>query len=87
MALFKTVVWALIFLTKLRFLPGVSIAIVLKELQYMLNICCIILFEHTLLRRAFVLWKLMRYFQNISQIITKLRNSLNVQSFIARLLI
>ena len=28
----------------------------------------------TLLRRAFVLWKLMRYFQNISQIIIKLRN-------------
>ena len=43
-----------------------------------------------LLRRAFVLWKLMRYFQNISQIIIKLRNSLKipiVQSFIARLLI
>ena len=32
MALFKAVVWALIFLTKLRFPPGVSIAIVLKEL-------------------------------------------------------
>ena len=31
MALFKAVVWALIFLTKLRFPPGVSIAIVLKE--------------------------------------------------------
>ena len=30
MALFKAVVWALIFLTKLRFPPGVSIAIVLK---------------------------------------------------------
>ena len=30
MALFKAVVWALIFLTKLRFSPGVSIAIVLK---------------------------------------------------------
>ena len=29
MALFKAVVWALIFLTKLRFPPGVSIAIVL----------------------------------------------------------
>ena len=28
MALFKAVVWALIFLTKLRFPPGVSIAIV-----------------------------------------------------------
>ena len=33
MALFKTVVWALIFLTKLRFPPGVSIAIVLKVLS------------------------------------------------------
>ena len=31
MALFKAVVWALIFLTNLRFLPGVSIAIVLKD--------------------------------------------------------
>ena len=31
MALFKAVVWALIFLTKLRFPPGVSIAIVLKK--------------------------------------------------------
>ena len=31
MALFKAVVWALIFLTKLRFPPGVSIAIVLKR--------------------------------------------------------
>ena len=31
MALFKAVVWALIFLTKLRFPPGVSIAIVLKD--------------------------------------------------------
>ena len=31
MALFKAVVWALIFLTKLRFPPGVSIAIVLKH--------------------------------------------------------
>ena len=49
----------------------------------------------TLLRRAFVLWKLMRYFQNILQIIIKLRNSLKIprhdgktdQSFIARLLI
>ena len=30
MALFKAVVWALIFLTKLRFPPGVSIAIVLS---------------------------------------------------------
>ena len=30
MALFKAVVWALIFLTKLRFPSGVSIAIVLK---------------------------------------------------------
>ena len=30
MALFKAVVWALIFLTKLRFPPGVSIAIVLE---------------------------------------------------------
>ena len=30
MALFKAVVWALIFLTKLRFPPGVSVAIVLK---------------------------------------------------------
>ena len=30
-ALFKTVVWALIFLTKLRFPPRVSIAIVLKD--------------------------------------------------------
>ena len=30
MALFKAVVWALIFLTKLRFPPGVSIAIVMK---------------------------------------------------------
>ena len=30
MALFKAVVWALIFLTKLRFPPGVCIAIVLK---------------------------------------------------------
>ena len=30
MALFKAVVWALIFLTKLRFPPGVSITIVLK---------------------------------------------------------
>ena len=29
MALFKAVVWALIFLTKLRFPPGVSIAIVI----------------------------------------------------------
>ena len=29
MALFKAVVWALIFLTKLRFPPGVSIAIYL----------------------------------------------------------
>ena len=28
--------------------------------------------SYTLLRRAFVLWKLMRYFQNISQIIIKL---------------
>ena len=34
MALFKAVVWALIFLTKLRFPPGVSIAIVLKGLNY-----------------------------------------------------
>ena len=33
MALFKAVVWALIFLTKLRFPPGVSIAIVLKTLS------------------------------------------------------
>ena len=33
MALFKAVVWALIFLTKLRFPPGVSIAIVLKYLS------------------------------------------------------
>ena len=32
MALFKAVVWALIFLTKLRFAPGVSIAIVLRNL-------------------------------------------------------
>ena len=31
-----------------------------------------------LLRRAFILWKLMRYFQNISQIIIKLRNSLKI---------
>ena len=31
MAVFKAVVWALIFLTKLRFPPGVSIAIVLKD--------------------------------------------------------
>ena len=31
MALFKAVVWALIFLTKLRFPFGVSIAIVLKD--------------------------------------------------------
>ena len=30
MVLFKAVVWALIFLTKLRFSPGVSIAIALK---------------------------------------------------------
>ena len=37
MALFKAVVWALIFLTKLRFPPGVSIAIVLKD-RYT-NIC------------------------------------------------
>ena len=28
MALFKIVVWAIIFLTKLRFLPGISIATV-----------------------------------------------------------
>ena len=34
MALFKAVVWALIFLTKLRFPPGVSIAIVLKNKDY-----------------------------------------------------
>ena len=34
MTLFKAVVWALIFLTKLRYPPGVSIAIVLKELYY-----------------------------------------------------
>ena len=35
MALFKAVVWALIFLTKLRFPPGVSIAIVLNNVN-----CC-----------------------------------------------
>ena len=34
MALFKAVVWALIFLTKLRFPPGVSIAIVLKVVTF-----------------------------------------------------
>ena len=35
MALFKAVVWALIFLTKLRFPPGVSIiAIVLNDEPY-----------------------------------------------------
>ena len=31
MALFKIVVWAIIFLTKLRFPPGISIATVLKD--------------------------------------------------------
>ena len=31
MALFKIVVWAMIFLTKLRFPPGISIATVLKN--------------------------------------------------------
>ena len=34
MALFKAGVWALILLTKLRFPPGVSIAIVLKDLTF-----------------------------------------------------
>ena len=31
MALFKIVVWTIIFLTKLRFPPGISIATVLKD--------------------------------------------------------
>ena len=31
MALFKIVIWAMIFLTKLRFPPGISIATVLKN--------------------------------------------------------
>ena len=35
MALFKAVVWALIFLTKLRFPPGVSIAIVLLPVYHL----------------------------------------------------
>ena len=34
MALLKAVVWALIFLTKLRFPPGVSIAIALMQVCY-----------------------------------------------------
>ena len=37
MALFKAVVWALIFLTKLRFPPGVSIAIVMTVNLYILH--------------------------------------------------
>ena len=37
MALFKIIVWAIIFLTKLRFPPGISIATVLKD-RYKNNI-------------------------------------------------
>ena len=33
MALFKIVVWAIIFLTKLRFLPGISIATAFRKYQ------------------------------------------------------
>ena len=49
MALFKAVVWALIFLTKLRFPPGVSIAIVLevKSVLNFLTLCC--LHDHSIL--------------------------------------
>ena len=42
MALFKIVVWAIIFLTKLRFPPGISIATVLKDkltLQKAIELC------------------------------------------------
>ena len=37
MALFKIVVWAIIFLTKLRFPPGISIATAVKLIQYLPN--------------------------------------------------
>ena len=38
---FVKLVWAIIFLTKLRFLPGISIATVLKD-RYFRFICCLL---------------------------------------------